>query len=98
MYQILIVEDEFYARQRLKSCIEWEKYGFTIAKEAEDGEEALHILSEKKMDLMIADIEMPIINGIELTKKLYEQNSIVKIIFLTGYDDFHMPRMPFTMA
>lgn len=88
MYQILIVEDEFYARQRLKSCIEWEKYGFTIAEEAEDGEEALQILSEKKIDLMIADIEMPIINGIELTRKLYEQNSTVKIIFLTGYDDF----------
>lgn len=88
MYQILIVEDEFYARQRLKSCIDWEKYGFTIAEEAEDGEEALQLLSEKKIDLMIADIEMPIINGIELTKKLYEQNSTVKIIFLTGYDDF----------
>ena len=66
MIKILIVDDEPFIRQGLKILINWEQYGYEIIGEAANGLEAIKQLEEKEIDLVIADIKMPEMNGIEL--------------------------------
>lgn len=68
LYKVLIVDDEAFAREGLTSMIDWEACGFTLVGEAEDGQQALKIIAELQPDLVIADIVMPEMNGIEMIK------------------------------
>jgi len=92
MYKVLVADDEYYVRERLKCCIEWEKYGFVISAEAEDGEQALRVIESIEPHLVVADIEMPFISGIHLARILHERKMDVKLIFLTGFDKFEYAR------
>lgn len=88
MYSILLVDDEQYIRQSIIELVQWEKKGFFILGEASNGEEALEIMSKNVPDILITDIRMPVMNGIELTKRIREKHPSVKIVFLSGHDDF----------
>ena len=70
MFQVLIVDDEPFVRQGLKLMIDWKSYGFEICGEAKSGLEALEFLSEQKVDLIITDIKMPGMNGLEMIEKI----------------------------
>jgi two-component system, response regulator YesN len=88
MKKILIVDDEFLVRLGLKTTIDWAKYGYVIAGEANNGKEALAINQKIGADLILTDIKMPIMDGLELIKEVKRTNKKVQTIFLSHYDEF----------
>ena len=86
--RLLIAEDELWLRKRLVSTIDWSSYGISEVYEAEDGEEALKIALEKEPDIMITDIRMPQLSGIDLMKVLNENSIYPRTVVVSGYDDF----------
>ena len=86
--RLLIAEDELWLRKRLVSTIDWSSYGISNVYEAEDGGEALEIALKEKPDIVITDIRMPELSGIDLMKKLNENSIFSKMIVVSGYDDF----------
>lgn len=86
--RLLIAEDEPWLRKRLVSTIDWSSYGISEVYEAEDGGEALEIALKEKPDIVITDIRMPELSGIDLMKKLNENSIFSKMIVVSGYDDF----------
>jgi len=92
MFRVIIADDEYDIRAGLKRIIDWKEHGFVIVGEAGDGEEALELYLAEKPNLLITDIKMPAMNGLELTRKVKERNPDAKIIILSGYDDFAYAR------
>ena len=89
MYNVLIVDDEPYIRQGLSVLIDWEAEGYCIAGEASDGEEAIDMLKKGHYDLVIADIRMPVMGGIELLKQTRENGlSKARFVILSGHYEF----------
>ncbi|MBD7914985.1 response regulator [Clostridium sp. Sa3CUN1] len=86
--RVLIVEDEFIMRQGMKHMIEWEKEGFTIVGEATNGEEALKLIEDLKPNIVISDIVMPILNGVDFSKIVQKKYPEIQIIILSSYDNF----------
>ncbi|SDX45740.1 response regulator [Paenibacillus sp. CF384] len=97
MYSVLIVEDEPLARESLKYVIDWEAYGFQIRAEAEDGRRALELMQRNHYSLVLTDIRMPTMNGLELIAKLREFTD-VPVIILSGYEDFEYARQALKMG
>lgn len=88
MYSVMIVEDELLARLALKNSISWEKYDIGEVYEAADGVEALDKFRKCRIDVMIVDINLPLMNGMELIKEIRKEDSKVKIIILSCLEDF----------
>ncbi|SEK60502.1 response regulator [Carnobacterium iners] len=88
VYSILLVDDEQYIRQSIIELVQWEKKGFFILEEAGNGEEALEVMEKYGPDILIADIWMPVMDEIELSRRIREKHLSVKIIFLSGHNDF----------
>ena len=87
-YKLLIIEDEYEIRNGLINQIDWEEIGFEIAGEAKNGREALDMISSLTPDAIITDIRMPVMDGIELMRRLRESNSKIRIVILSGYKEF----------
>lgn len=88
MYKVLLVDDDKTARYIVKRFTKWKEYGFTIAAEASDGKEALKILINDAFDLVITDIKMPGMDGIEFLHELKLANVDICMIFLSTHSDF----------
>jgi two-component system, response regulator YesN len=88
MYNVLIVDDEPIIREGMKTLIPWEEYGFQVIETARDGKEALEIFRVNEIHLIIADIRMPRMSGIELIETIRKEDVKVQIIILSGYADF----------
>lgn len=88
MYRILLVDDESQIRIGLKKKISWEDAGFTLCGEAANGKEALQAIEELQPDLVITDIRMPVMNGIDLLNACKEKHKNIKLIVISGYDEF----------
>lgn len=88
MYRIMIVEDEIPVRQTISRIIDWEALGFILVTEASDGQEAIAYLKQNKVDAILTDICMPFMDGIELSKQARRLLPSVKIMILTGYNEF----------
>lgn len=89
LMKVMLVDDEPFILQGLSVIIDWEKEGYEIVKKASDGQEALDYLKENDVDLIITDIRMPQINGLELLETVRnEKLSEAYIIILSGYNDF----------
>lgn len=85
---ILIVDDEPLIRRGLTKLIETNELGWCVAGEAGNGEEALQQMEHLKPDMVLTDIRMPVMDGLELTQCISEQSSETAVIILTGYRDF----------
>ena len=85
---VFIVDDEFLQRQLVKKTVNWEKLGLEIAGEAEDGEEALDKILEEKPDILIMDINIPYVNGIQVSEKVKQVLPDTQVIILTAYGEF----------
>ncbi len=85
--KLLIVDDEPMARRRIRS-FSLERHGFEIVGEAENGNQAWNMIRELAPDIVVADIGMPVLNGIELLKRVHGLNTPPKFILLTCYEDF----------
>lgn len=86
--RLLIVEDERQIRILIKSLIPFEKLGFELIGEASNGLEALEFCKKNKPDIIITDINMPLVTGLDLIKGLYELLPEIKILIISGYDYF----------
>lgn len=92
MYSIMIVEDEYLVRQGIASLVDYEQFGMQVIAQAENGIEAWQKFQENPADILLTDINMPQMNGIELAKLVRDQAPKCHIVFLTGYDDFDYAR------
>lgn len=90
--RVLIVDDEYYFRQLLIHLIDWKKLGFVVDKEAENGAQALELARHGRFDLIIADINMPGMTGLDLVEALRSSEIETKVIFITSYDIFEYAR------
>ena len=88
MLDLVIVEDEEIIRRGLICTIDWLKLGAKVVGEAGNGQEALEVIREKKPDVVLTDIKMPIMDGIALTEALRAEGNPAKLIYLTSYADF----------
>lgn len=88
MYSIMIVEDEYLVRQGIASLVNYEQFGMQVIAQAENGIEAWQKFQENPADILLTDINMPQMNGLELAKLVRDQAPKCHIVFLTGYDDF----------
>ncbi|MGL4572059.1 MAG: response regulator [Clostridium sp.] len=87
LYKVLIVDDEEEIRQGIIKKIDWEKYGFKIVGDAENGKDALEKLEKLQPDIVMTDIKMPFMNGLELGEKIKEIMPWTKIIIFSGSDE-----------
>lgn len=90
--KVLLVDDDSFVRKGLRSLLPWGSMGFNLISEAENGESAFEIALEQHPDLVITDVRMPIMDGIEFTKKLRETMVDTYIIILSAYSDFEYAR------
>lgn len=88
MIKVFIVDDEYLQREMVKNSADWESMDMTVAGEAEDGREAVKLCKEIKPDIIIMDINIPFLSGIEVSKQIREFLPEVQIIILTAYGEF----------
>lgn len=89
MYKVMIIDDEFYFREALKVSIPWEELGLEVCGEAKNGKDALEKVADLNPDIMIVDINMPIIDGLEFIQSVKETGIESKFIILTGHSEFN---------
>lgn len=89
MVKLLLVEDEEKIRKGIKNVIDWEALGINIYGEASNGYEALKLVSCETPDIILTDIKMPIMDGLQLIEELKKEAPGIKSIIMSGYDDFN---------
>ena len=87
-YSVIIAEDEILLLDHLAEKIEQCAPDFEVAGKAQTGDEAYRLVKEYSPDLLITDIRMPVMNGIELLEKVYNHCPLTKFIIISGYSDF----------
>lgn len=85
---VLVVEDEEYVRKSIVYKVDWESLGFNPVKEAENAYQALEIIAKEDIDLIITDIKMPGMNGLELIEKVKEEYDNKRFVIVSGYSEF----------
>lgn len=88
MYKLLIIDDDEMIRNGIKGAISWVQYGISEVRTAEDGEAGERIFSEFHPDVVLTDIRMPGLDGLELMGKIKNIGNKARVIILSGYDDF----------
>jgi two-component system, response regulator YesN len=87
-YKIFLVEDEIVTREGIRDNVDWKANGFEFCGEASDGEIALPILLTVRPDVLITDIKMPFMDGLQLCRIVRERIPQAKVIILSGHDEF----------
>lgn len=87
MYSLLLVDDESLELETLESYFDWSSFGIKVVATAKNGRDGLNKALEYKPEIIITDIKMPIMDGIEFSRKLREKDPDVKLIFLSGYNE-----------
>lgn len=89
---MLVIDDEFITRQGIKHMLLWEQEGFQIVGEASNGQEGLEMIEKYHPEIVLADIVMPVLNGIDFSLILQEKYPDIKLIILSSYDNFEYVR------
>ena len=88
MLKVFLAEDEIVMREGIKNNIDWQGEGFEFVGDAGDGELAYPIIQKTRPDILITDIKMPFMDGLELSRLVKHELPETKIILLSGYDEF----------
>lgn len=88
MFNLIVVDDDEVVRNGLQKFIDWESMGFHLVNCFEDGREAIHFLKNNQVDVVLTDIDMLDINGLELSRYIYENFPLIKTIIISGYKSF----------
>ena len=91
-YRILIVDDEEIIRNGLISMIDWDKLGAEPAGSCPDALSALNIMTDQGADILLTDVRMPVLSGLELIDRARKINPMLQSVILSGYDDFEYAR------
>ncbi|KKI92023.1 hypothetical protein WQ54_11290 [Bacillus sp. SA1-12] len=92
MKKVFLVDDEMAIREGIGKSINWNREGFIYCGDASDGEVALPLIEKHQPDIVITDIKMPFMDGLELSRILREKMPSIKIIILSGHDEFEYAR------
>lgn len=92
MLKVFLVEDEIVMREGIRKSINWAQEGFEFVGEASDGELAYPLIQKTRPDILLTDIKMPFMDGLELSRLIKQEMPDIKIIILSGYDDFEYAR------
>ncbi len=87
-YNLLVADDEYWIREKFRTIIEWSDYNITFLNPACDGEEVLERVKTEECNILITDVNMPYINGVELIKIIKEKYPQIVVFVVSGYDDF----------
>lgn len=87
MYKLVIVDDEPTVRFGLSNYFDWKAYGIEVVGEADDGDVALEVIEREKPDIVLTDVRMPNMDGIQMSNQLSERFPHIKIVFVSGHDD-----------
>lgn len=88
MYKLAIIDDEYIIRNGIAENIDWSNMGFNVIFTANNGREALQLMEKEIPDVVITDIKMPVMDGIELIKNIRYKYPKIKIVILSGYNEF----------
>jgi two-component system, response regulator YesN len=88
MFKVVIIDDEPWSRLVVQSLGHWDSYGLEVVGEAEDGEEGIRLIKELKPHIVITDMRMPGLQGVELLQELTLQHPSLKLLIMSGYNDF----------
>ena len=88
MYKVLLVDDEALIREAISENIQWSEMGFHFMGACENGRQAMEAIEKEQPDLLLTDINMPFVDGMELTKFVYENYPDTKVIIISGFDEF----------
>jgi len=88
MNRVLIVDDEYYIRQMLRAAVSWADIGYEIAGEAEDGLSALREIERTRPDVVLVDINIPKLFGLELIERITKEYPAISVVILSAYDKF----------
>ena len=91
-WNVLIADDEAIIREGIRSAVDWEALDMAVCAEAEDGEEALELAERHGADIMLVDLNMPIMHGLELIRLARERLPSCLIVIVTGHDEFEYAR------
>lgn len=97
MFKVFFVDDEIVVRDGIRNCLS-NQSGFTLSGEAQDGEMALSMIHEIKPDILITDIKMPFMNGLELCKIVKKIQPWIRIIILSGHDEFEYAKQAISIG
>lgn len=95
MWKVMAADDESYIREALKKLISWEKMGCQLMEIASNGQELLDFMEEEHPDIVITDIRMPLVDGLEVCKYIAERCPETQVIILSAYSDFEYARTAF---
>ncbi len=98
MYKVLIVEDEMLVRVGLKNSVDWAKFNMVVVADVADGMTALSIYQREKPDLIITDIKMPKMSGMELISKIREDDKQTRIVILSCLEEFELARKAMSLG
>jgi len=98
MYKLLIADDEYEILSGLCKYFPWNEVGFEVVGQVENGKQALDYIQNNIIDVLLCDIKMPIMSGIELAEKLHSEKSNVKVIFLSGYREFEFAQKALSLG
>lgn len=90
MLRVMIVEDEHFVRIGIKNSVPWEKYGMQVICDAENGRQALDQYEKYRPEIIITDLKMPVMGGIELIKEIRATDKRARFIILTCLDEFSL--------
>lgn len=88
MYKVLLVDDEALIREAISENIQWEAMGFSFMGACENGKQAMEMIEKEQPHLLLTDINMPFVDGMELTRFVYENYPDIKVIIISGFDEF----------
>lgn len=86
-YSVVIIDDEPWTREVVKHLGQWKEFGLSIVGEASDGDLGLEMVRELRPDIILTDVRMPYLNGIDLVRTLRAEGNQAQVIFFSGYDD-----------
>lgn len=88
-YKVILADDEEEVLQSIHRQLDWESYGFEVVGTFLNGRDVMEFLETKEADIVITDIRMPFMDGIELAKNISERYPQMKVIIISGYGDFN---------
>lgn len=97
LYRVLLVDDEEDIRVGISRKMDWEGLGFALVGEAENGQEALELAEQLKPDVVLTDIKMPFMDGLELCRILTQRLPAAKFVVFSGFDEFEYAKQAIRM-
>lgn len=88
MYQLIIIDDEEHVSNGISNIFPWENIGFKVVGIFNNGESALEFIKNNRVHVVMTDIRMPRLSGIDIAKRLLEERPDIRVVFMSGYSDF----------